>query len=144
MSRVAGSERKVGREYTCDGADRSPPLDWSGIPSNAVELTLFVLNFKPVGGELFFDWSVAGLSPELHGLRTGRLPVGAVVGRNGFGHTGYSICPSNGAHEKYVFVLYAPTKRVAARPDFDPLALRSQVLRSSRGAGLITGEYARG
>src|ERR1017187_7563044 len=98
ITQVAGAGREVDRETTCDGADRSPALKWRGIPANAAELTLFVLDLQPVNHKLFFDWAVAGLSPKLKGLEAGRLPPGAVVGRNGFGHTGYSICQIGRAH----------------------------------------------
>ena len=29
-------------EYTCEGADRAPPLSWSGIPSGTKSLALVV------------------------------------------------------------------------------------------------------
>lgn len=144
IAKVAGAGYEVGREYTCDGADRSPVLSWSGVPSSAAELAVFVVNVKPVNGKLFFDWAVAGLSPKLHGLQAGRLPAGTIVGRNGFGRAGYSICPSVSVREQYVFAIYAPTERVAARPGFEPLAVRTQVARNPRGDGLLIAGYARG
>src|SRR4051794_34506705 len=30
----------IPKEYTCDGADQSPPLEWSGVPQEAYELVL--------------------------------------------------------------------------------------------------------
>src|SRR5262245_19948964 len=30
----------IPREYTCDGSDRSPPLQWSGVPDSARSLAL--------------------------------------------------------------------------------------------------------
>jgi phosphatidylethanolamine-binding protein (PEBP) family uncharacterized protein len=144
ITRAGGGVGMLGRDYTCDGADRSPALSWHGVPSNSAELVLFVINLKPVKHELFVDWAVAGLNPKSSGLQTGRLQPGAVVGRNGFGHAAYSICPRGAARERYVFALYAPTKHVAAQPGFEPLALRAQVLSSSRGDGLLVASYARG
>ena len=32
----------IPKRYTCDGADVSPPLAWSGVPSNAQSLALIV------------------------------------------------------------------------------------------------------
>ena len=144
IRKVAGGGLELDRESTCNGADRSPALSWSGVPSNAAELTLFVLNLEPVNHRLFVDWAVAGLSPKLNHLEAGRLPPGAVVGRNGFGRASYSICPSDSARESYVFALEAPTTRVAAQPGFEPLALRERALASSRGDGLLIASYARG
>lgn len=129
------------REYTCDGADISPPLRWHGIPPDAAELVLFAINLYPANGKLFFDWSVAGINPKLGGLQAGRLPSGAVVGRNGLGHNAYSICPPGSAREQYVFVLFAPPKKLSAQPGFEPLALRSQILDIAPSAGLLSASY---
>lgn len=133
----------IERRYTCDGEDRSPPIKWSGIPANAAELALFVINFKPVDGKLFFDWAVAGIDPRLKGLPAGRLPAGAVVGRNGFGKVGYSICPSGRRTESYVIVLFAPPRRLARRPGFEPVALHQRILQLAPKAGLLGASYAR-
>ncbi len=66
----------IAATYTCDGANISPPISWSQIPPHTVELQLFVFNFLPVGGKLFADWAVAGLSPSLHGLLRRQTPRG--------------------------------------------------------------------
>lgn len=144
MTQVAGEGLELNREFTCDGADRSPSLNWRGIPSNAAELTLFVVSLKPVNHKLFVDWAVAGLSPTLHGLQAGRLPHGAVVGRNGSGRVGYSICPPSGAREQYFLEIYAPTKPLVAKRGFEPLALRSEAVKRSNGDGFLIASYERG
>jgi phosphatidylethanolamine-binding protein (PEBP) family uncharacterized protein len=138
---AASSLHQLPREYTCDGADISPPLRWHGIPPDAAELVLFAINLYPANGKLFFDWSVAGINPKLGGLQAGRLPSGAVVGRNGLGHNAYSICPPGSAREQYVFVLFAPPKKLSAQPGFEPLALRSQILDIAPSAGLLSASY---
>jgi phosphatidylethanolamine-binding protein (PEBP) family uncharacterized protein len=131
------------RRATCDGAERSPALRWSGVPADAAELAVFIVNLRPVNHKLLVDWSVAGLSPKLHGLEAGKLPAGAIVGRNGVGRTGYSLCPHGGAREEYVFAIYAPTKRSTAKRGFEPIALRSQILQSSSGDGILIAGYRR-
>lgn len=50
----------IPQRCTCDGADLSPPLQWTGVPSNAQSLALIVEDAlprmlpscKPVGGIL--------------------------------------------------------------------------------------------
>jgi phosphatidylethanolamine-binding protein (PEBP) family uncharacterized protein len=130
-------------EYTCDGKNTSPALSWQGVPEGTAELVLFVMNTQPVGGKLFFDWAVAGLSPDLEEIEAGKLPKGAVVGRNSFGKTGYAICPE-GSSESYVFLLFALPKKLSPSQGFEPLALRKAVSEVSSNAGLMALSYARG
>jgi phosphatidylethanolamine-binding protein (PEBP) family uncharacterized protein len=143
MTQVAGEGLTLSREFTCDGAGRSPAFRWRGIPTNADEVTLFVVSARPINHKLFFDWAVAGLSPKLSGLEAGHLPSGAIVGRNGFGRTAYSICPSGSAPESYFFELSAPTKRTSAQTGFEPLTVRNQADQSSHGTGLLIASYTR-
>ena len=139
-----GSTYTIAGEYTCTGADRSPPLQWRDIPVDMAELALLVISAAPVRGELFFDWAVAGLSPRLRGLQSGRLPRGAIVGRNSYGNNAYSICPPGSKTENYVFALYALPTSLSPRQGFDPAALREQALRTARHSGLLVGSSARG
>jgi phosphatidylethanolamine-binding protein (PEBP) family uncharacterized protein len=140
---LRGIAGQLPAKYTCDGQNTPLPLHWQGVPAEAQELQLFVMSLKPVAGKLFFDWAVAGLSPKLTSLEPGRLPAGAVVGSNGYGHTAYSICPTSAAHEQYVFALFAVPKRLAPKRGFDPLALRDQVIHSAHRAGLLVLSYQR-
>lgn len=129
--------------YTCDGKNSWPELRWRGVPAGTEELVLFAMSLAPVEGKLFFDWAVAGLDPALEGIDAGRLPNGAVMGRNGFGENGYSICPGEGASETYFFALYALPEQLSARSGFDPHALRKQVQEISRNVGILALAYAR-
>jgi phosphatidylethanolamine-binding protein (PEBP) family uncharacterized protein len=129
--------------YTCDGNGTSPALRWQGVPGGTAELVVFAMNAQPVAGKLFFDWAVAGLSPDLEEIEAGKLPKGAVVGRNSFGKTGYEICPE-GSGESYVFLLFALPKKLSPGQGFEPLALRKSVSEISSNAGLMALSYARG
>jgi hypothetical protein len=138
----AGGPRALPARYTCDGKGTSPALRWQGVPSGTAELVLFVSNARPVEGELFFDWAVAGLSPGLEGLEAGRLPKGAIVGRNGFGKTAYEVCPEGGG-EAYVFTLFALPKKLSPRPGFEPFVLRREVGSTSGDVGLLALSHLR-
>ena len=130
-------------EYTCDGKGTSPALRWQGVPQGTAELVIFAMNIQPVEGKLFFDWAVAGLSPELEEIEAGRLPKGAIVGRNGFGKMGYEICPEGGS-ETYMFTVFALPKRLSPASGFEPSALRREVIGASGNVGLLALSYARG
>lgn len=92
---------------TCDGDDRSPPLDWDGIPDGTRSLVLTVTDPDAPGGTST-HWLLYDLSPD-----TGALPEGAgrggLEGRNDFQVIGWSgPCPPprHGDH-RYVFTLFA-------------------------------------
>ena len=129
--------------YTCDGKGRSPALRWKGVPQGTAELVIFAMNIQPAEEKLFFDWAVAGLSPDLTEVEAGKLPRGAVVGRNSFGKAGYEICPPSGA-ETYMFTVFAMPKKLSPRQGFDPSALRTEVLDVSGNVGLLALSYTRG
>jgi phosphatidylethanolamine-binding protein (PEBP) family uncharacterized protein len=129
--------------YTCDGRDSWPELRWQGVPAGSAELVLFAVNLQPVEGKLFFDWAVAGLDPGLEGIEAGRLPKGAVVGRNGFGKLGYSVCPPKGSGETYLFILYALPRALSPKRGFDPTAVRKAAVAEAGNAGLLSASYSR-
>jgi phosphatidylethanolamine-binding protein (PEBP) family uncharacterized protein len=137
-----GGPQMLPAEYTCDGKNTSPALRWQGTPQGTAELVLFAMNVQPVNEKLFFDWAVAGLDPELEEIEAGKLPKGAVVGRNSFGKAGYGICPEGG--ETYMFTLFALPKKLSPGQDFDPLALRKAATEASGNVGLVALSYARG
>lgn len=139
----SGGPQALPARYTCDGESTSPALRWRGVPEGTAELVLFAMNIQPVGGELFFDWAVAGLSPDLEEIEAGKLPKGAVVGRNSFGKTGYEICPEGGS-ETYMFTLFALPVTLSPTRGFDPSALRKAALEASGNVGLLALDYTRG
>jgi phosphatidylethanolamine-binding protein (PEBP) family uncharacterized protein len=129
--------------YTCDGKGTSPALRWHGVPQGTAELVILTMNVQPVEEKLFFDWAVAGLSPDLTEVEAGKLPRGAIVGRNGFGKAGYEICPPGGA-ETYMFTVFALPRKLSPNQGFDPSALRKEVLNISGNVGLLALSYTRG
>jgi phosphatidylethanolamine-binding protein (PEBP) family uncharacterized protein len=130
-------------QYTCDGKDSWPPMRWQGVPPDTEELVLFAMSAKPIEGRLFFDWALAGIDPDLEEIEAGRLPKGAISGRNGFGKNGYSICPALGEAETYVFALFALPERLSPEKGFDPAELRRAVLEVSGSVGLLAAGYRR-
>lgn len=139
----AGNPGALPATYTCDGKDSWPQLLWSGVPAGTAELILYAMSLQPVEEKLFVDWAVAGLAPGLTGIEAGELPKGAIVGTNGFGKRGYSICPS-GSGEIYMFAIYALPSALAPQKGFDARELRKEILAISGDVGLLPAVYARG
>ena len=138
---ATGEPASLPANYSCDDEDKWPQFHWSGVPAGTAELALYAMNVQPVEGKLFVDWAVAGLDPDLPEIVSGKLPKGAVVGTNGFGKRGYSICPE-GRGEIYMFALYALPKRLGLAPGFDAREARGQILAISGNVGLLPMLYA--
>ncbi|HZO79084.1 MAG TPA: YbhB/YbcL family Raf kinase inhibitor-like protein [Solirubrobacteraceae bacterium] len=127
--------------YTCQGADISPPLRWTSVPSTTKELALEMIDLNAPGGT-FAHWVLAGIPSATHGMAAGRVPRGAVAGRNGFGKIGYGgPCPPAGKPHHYVIDLMALPKRLKLSPGFASGALAGQ---RPVGAGVLRGIYSRG
>jgi Raf kinase inhibitor-like YbhB/YbcL family protein len=95
--------------HTCDGADRSPRLRWSGAPPGTKSLALIMDDpDAPVG--TFTHWLLHDISADATELAEGQQPsqVGATL-KNDFGRPGYGgPCPPRGhGRHHYHFVLYA-------------------------------------
>lgn len=101
-------------EYTCRGADVSPPLAWTGVPPETAEIAVVVRDLDAGG---FVHWVIAGLPPTATGLAEGAVPPEAVQAVNGFGRPGWSgPCPPSGTHN-YQFVLLALVGPSGLTPD---------------------------
>lgn len=131
-------------QYVHAHGDSSPPLQWSGIPDEAVELALLCEDPDAPGGT-FVHWVVANLPRSLSGLEEGRLPDQAVTGNNHFGTTGY-----NGPHpprgdkaHRYVFRLFAVREPLDLSWGFTADALRREMDGKVAASGELVGTYAR-
>lgn len=98
--------------HTCEGADTSPPLAWTGVPTGAKSLALIV--YDPDAPDpaaprtTWVHWVVFDIPPGATGLAEGaKPPPGAQEGLNDWGTPGYrGPCPPVGSH-RYFHRLYA-------------------------------------
>src|SRR5262245_6780201 len=74
----------IPERYSYDGGNVSPPLEWHGIPDDAVELVLLCEDQDAPGGP-FTHWVLTGIAPTTIGVRAEASPLPAVAGRNDFG-----------------------------------------------------------
>jgi phosphatidylethanolamine-binding protein (PEBP) family uncharacterized protein len=112
----------IAAPFTCHGKDLSPQLFWRGAAGtleNAKELLVVARTFTK--GHRTWNWAVAGISPTVDRIRTGKLPAGAVVGRNSFGKVGYEVCPPSGA--LITIAVYALPRNLHLKPGFNPETL---------------------
>ena len=104
---------EIPSDYTCDGAQKSPPLSWSGVPSEAKSVAL-LFDDPDASKGAFTHWIVTNIPPSETSLsENGQLPAGAVAAKNDKGATGYTgPCPPSGTHH-YHFRVFALDKTLA-------------------------------
>jgi Raf kinase inhibitor-like YbhB/YbcL family protein len=130
---------EIPKQYTCDGANISPPLEWQNVPSKAAALVLFVIDDSSTGSAGGIRWIVGDINPSSKGVAAGQTPAGGIVGSDAQGNSGYGgICPPHGKTSTIQFVLYALSKKIPLSPGFQP-----SIAESEYGSGkLLMGEAA--
>ena len=102
-------------KYTCEGANTSPPLAWSGTPASTRSLVLIIDDPDapdPKAPKMtWVHWVLYNLPPDSTGIGEGvgpsALPKGTKLGLNDFKRTAYGgPCPPIGRH-RYFHKLYA-------------------------------------
>jgi Raf kinase inhibitor-like YbhB/YbcL family protein len=129
-------------EYTCDGANTSPPLAITGVPEDAVSLALLMDDPDAPGGS-FVHWTIWNIDPAAPDAAEGSAPQGSTEGLNGTGQPGYTgPCPPSGEH-RYIFTVYA----LSGVPDLDAAtsgkeellaAIEPQIVAEAELIGLYT------
>ena len=105
--------------HTCDGADLSPPLAWSGVPEGTRSL-LLVCDDPDAPGGIFHHWAAFNIPPDWTGLAEGYGPESLEPGFrqavNDFNKPGYGgPCPPKGDHpHHYHFRLSALSEEIVA------------------------------
>jgi len=141
----------IPRQFTCDGADLSPSLQWSGAPAGTKSFALVV--HDPDAPVDFTHWLVYGIPQAVDALTQGAstdgdgdgaMPRGSAEGINGFRSVGYAgPCPPPGKPHHYVFQLYALDVYVTLPPG----ARREELQAAMRGhilaEGKLVGVYQR-
>lgn len=96
----------IPKDFTCDGANRSPELSWTDVPPNAKSFVLIVDDPDAPNGT-FTHWILFDIPSGARQLDAG-TSIG-IAGTNGFGQANYQgPCPpiGRGTHH-YFFTLYA-------------------------------------
>jgi Raf kinase inhibitor-like YbhB/YbcL family protein len=136
----------IPREFSCDGANVSPPLAWTGVPAGTAALVLLVDD--PDAGD-FVHWIVLDLPGADGDLPKGVAPSAASPqqGRNDFGNTGWGgPCPPSGTHH-YRFTLTALTAKLGLGGHPGGGAVRDALAGAKEkvlGKATLTATYRRG
>jgi Raf kinase inhibitor-like YbhB/YbcL family protein len=124
-------------EYTCEGADRSPPLAWSGAPEATKSYALIVDDpdapDPAAPKQTWVHWVVTGIPAT--GAGAGSPPAGGAIGTNDWGKAAWGgPCPPIGRH-RYVFHVYALDTKIATSGITKP-----ELLAAMQGHILAQGE----
>jgi Raf kinase inhibitor-like YbhB/YbcL family protein len=126
--------------YTCNGADVSPPLSWTGVPADAKSIALTLID-PDAPGRPFTHWVTFNLPPGTTDIpEGGPLPSRSSEGRNDFGSNGYrGPCPPPGSPHHYHFKVYAldttlPLRAGASEQDLEE-ALKGHVIANGELVG---------
>ncbi|WP_115703374.1 YbhB/YbcL family Raf kinase inhibitor-like protein [Legionella sainthelensi] len=128
-------------QYTCKGADQSPPLTWHNVPSKTKSLVLLVDDPDAPGG-VWTHWILFNIPPTIHRLDAGSpIPPGATTAKNSWGELGYrGPCPPLGAHT-YHFKLYALNTVIDLKDDTSRDALLNAITGHVIGSSDLVGIY---
>ena len=106
MSPAFEANTAIPKQYTCSGADKSPPLIWQNQNPQTKSYALIVSDPDAPGGN-WNHWVLFNIPAQITQLEEGaQTPEGAISGTNSWNVTGYKgPCPPSGTHH-YVFTLY--------------------------------------
>lgn len=140
----------IPEDFTCEGRNVSPPIEWQNAPEGTASFALVVDDpDAPIG--TFTHWLICDIGGRLAGLPEGipgqdvvRDPVSATQGQNGFKDVGYGgPCPPPGATHRYVLTLYALDEKLDLPGRFTKNQLRAAMDRHILGEAVLTGRFSR-
>jgi Raf kinase inhibitor-like YbhB/YbcL family protein len=130
--------------YSCAGANLSPPLSWHGAAPKSTAEWAIVVTDTSVQPAPFVHWLLTGIGAQTRTASTGQVPAGAVVGPNSSATRGYvGLCPPNGQVDEYAFTVYALSGHVSVAPTDTATALLAKITLSAISRSTLTGHLSR-
>lgn len=145
-------ESSIPPEHTADGQDRSPPLEWSGVPDGARELAIVCEDPDAPSKTPWVHWVVYGVPAETASLGAGVEPVAkpaalqsGVQGQNSWNSVGYRgpAPPKGDSAHHYHFTLYALDQPLGLGPEADKQTLMRAMDGHVLAKGELVGTYSR-
>jgi Raf kinase inhibitor-like YbhB/YbcL family protein len=137
-------EGPIPSQYTCDGANISPPLSWTEAPQGTVSFVLIVEDpDAPVS--TWDHWALFNIPSKIDGLAENlkSVPVGATTARNSWGKNEYGgPCPPKGTH-RYFFKLTAIDSVLSLSNTATKKYIESSMKSHILGEATLMGTYIR-
>ena len=124
-------------QFTCEGANISPELSWSGIPKQTKSVALIVDDPDAPHGT-WVHWVVFNIPANVTRLpqKASINSIGGIEGLTSYNRIGYSgPCPPSGTH-RYYFKLYALDSLLT----LDSTARKEKVIEAMQGHILAEGQ----
>lgn len=139
------NDEKIPVEYTCDGDDHSPDIQWKY--SGKAESFALICEDPDAPGGTFIHWVIYNIPGDSRQLRKSYPRLSGkedtFQGMTDFGKTGYNgPCPPKGREHRYIFTLYALDTKFP-EPNLTSRSLKLQMKDHILARGSITGIYKR-
>ncbi|MBS3905024.1 MAG: YbhB/YbcL family Raf kinase inhibitor-like protein [Simkania sp.] len=131
--------------YTCDGEEKSPPLEIRDVPKAAKSLVLIVddpdVPKSVRSDQMWVHWIVFNISPQTTSISEGCVPKGVLgAGTRGLGYQG--PCPPDREH-RYFFKLYALDTMLEMKEGSTKGLLESAMQKHILATAQLIGRYTR-
>jgi Raf kinase inhibitor-like YbhB/YbcL family protein len=140
-SPVLSEGATIPTQFTCSGADKSPPLSWSGVPQGTKSLALLVEDPDAPNGT-FVHWVVYDIAPSSHGFKPG-----AADGKEGVNSAGEAAymgpCPPPGKPHHYHFSLFALDTKLSPGANPNAQAVRNAMTAHVKESAELVGTFGR-
>jgi Raf kinase inhibitor-like YbhB/YbcL family protein len=139
---------EIPKKHTCEAADVSPALEWSGTPARTVSFAL-IMDDPDAPAGTWVHWVLWNLPASAHGLpeavaKQDQLGDGTRQGRNSFRKIGYNgPCPPPGKPHRYFFRLYALDEKLEVAPGASSADLQAAMRGHIVGQAEYMGTYRR-
>ena len=125
---VFSNNSRIPSEFTCEGGDFNPKIEFLDVPTSALSLILIVDDPDAPNGN-WVHWLVYNISPKIKKINENSVPNGAKLGLNSMRKQNYhGPCPPSGTH-RYFFKLYAIDNVL----EFSNLPNKSEILSAIEG-----------
>ncbi len=133
-------------QFSRNGEDKSPPLNFQDVPPNAESLLLIVDDPDAPRGT-FTHWTVFNMDPKLDGIGENEVPVNAREGANDWKQPAYGgPQPPSGEHRDFFKLFALDVKlnlpRGARRAEIQQ-AMEGHVLEQAQLMGRFSAEQSR-
>ena len=140
--------QEISGKFTCDGANVSPALSWTGLPAGTKSLAL-IMDDPDAPGGTWTHWLIYAIKPTLKGLadnvpQAADVPGVGLQGINDFKKPGYGgPCPPPGPAHNYRFKLHALSVMPALKAGASKAALEAALKGKILAQSTLTAKYLR-
>lgn len=134
-------------DYTCDGKDISPQLEWDGSPKGTVSFCI-IMDDPDAPSGAFTHWIIFNIPSNYRSLpenfpKIPELENGIKQGKNDFNKIGYNgPCPPKGSTHHYRFTIYALDKTLNLESGIKVKELMREIENHILGKGELISLYS--